>query len=465
MKKRLCALALVLALLSSCAAPVEESDEPAPEGYQSAPEVAQAILDSQPDGGDYIAVEGEDRDLRLEVYGLPEGDWLEAAVYVSSGVDARELAVIRLADESDGAGAAAALEDYRKARRADFYGYVPQQAELVESGAVWLAGRWAVLAICTDMTAAWEAFDVGEAPYIPVAPVSTPTPTPSPTPTPTPTPSPTPTPPPESPPTPAVPMPTPVPTVGPAAAPALPVPASAPTASPTPEPTPTPSAEPQTVNPGLDISGFAPFDPPNDHDMTVCDTSAIRTAWTTGEEGGLSERDAAVLEKCKEIFSACVTEGMTHVEKELALHDWLVANGEYDFSDEARGDPYGMLVEGSGICLGYATTFQLFMDLAGVECITVVGASSGSMEDHAWNMVKLEGEWYCVDVTWDDSLAVGPDGRHYGFDPYRDLRTTHRYFNVTSDYMRQTDHQWDYLNVPEATATRFRWDGRGEMPE
>jgi len=90
-------------------------------------------------------------------------------------------------------------------------------------------------------------------------------------------------------------------------------------------------------------------------------------------------------------------------QKELAIHDWLVEWGEYDqtvYDDpdhagrEGNRDPYGMLVGGYGICLGYATTFQLLMDLAGVECITVVGASFQSTSDHAWNMVRLDGEWY-----------------------------------------------------------------------
>ena len=109
-----------------------------------------------------------------------------------------------------------------------------------------------------------------------------------------------------------------------------------------------------------------------------------------------------------------------------------------------------MLVGKYGICLGFATTFQLLMDMADVECITVVGAAFNSAEYHAWNMVKLEGEWYCVDVTWDEGNTVA---------------WKHRYFNVTSDFMRQTDHQWDYENTPEATATRFRWDGQGDKPE
>ena len=105
--------------------------------------------------------------------------------------------------------------------------------------------------------------------------------------------------------------------------------------------------------------------------------------------------------------------------------------------------PLGLLQDGTAICLGYASTFQLLMDLLGIECITVVGASFGSSEDHAWNMVKLDGAWYCVDVTWDDPGGGG--------------QAIHRYFNVTSQFMRDTDHQWDYGAVPEATAEEYAY--------
>ena len=105
--------------------------------------------------------------------------------------------------------------------------------------------------------------------------------------------------------------------------------------------------------------------------------------------------------------------------------------------------PYGGLVKCKAICLGFATTFQLLMDLAGVECATVVGSSHNSRSDHAWNMVRLNGEWYCVDVTWDaNALEQGVGGEVEEWD----------YFNVTSDDMADSDHQWDYANTPEATA-------------
>ena len=76
------------------------------------------------------------------------------------------------------------------------------------------------------------------------------------------------------------------------------------------------------------------------------------------------------------------------------------------------------------------------MDMADIECITVVGAAFYSRENHAWNMVRLNGSWYCADPTWDEGVNV----------------VTFGYFNVTSDWMAFTDHQWDYSSIPEATA-------------
>lgn len=49
-----------------------------------------------------------------------------------------------------------------------------------------------------------------------------------------------------------------------------------------------------------------------------------------------------------------------------------------------------------------------FAQSMGYECVCVVGGASGI--DHMWNMVKLEGQWYHVDVTWDD--PVMSDGSH-----------------------------------------------------
>ena len=385
----------------------------------TAAQAAQAVWNSQPDREGLEALEGDGLSGHLADFcGLE--DWEEGAVYAASGVDAREITVVLLPDEDAAQAAGERLAVYRQSRQGDFFGYAPEEAERLDKAAVLTAGRFAALLVCEDMDAARSAFEAALAGEPVFAPVHTQTPDPAPSPSEPPEPTRT-----------------------------LPKPASPPSPSPDPEPTPA-----GVLNPDLDVSGFVPYVQPNASVMELYDTSAIQRAWESGDDSGLSDKDREILERCREVLGEVLTEGMSAYEMELAVHDWLVEWGSYDRTvydnpnhsgRTGYRDPWGMLVGGYGNCLGYSSTFQLLMDLSGVECITVVGAAFGSREDHAWNMVKLDGEWYCVDVTWDDPTGAARNGRH------------HRYFNVTSAYLRETDHQWDYRNVPEATAAAYAW--------
>lgn len=385
----------------------------------TAAQAAQAVWNSQPDREGLEALEGDGLSGHLADFcGLE--DWEEGAVYAASGVDAREITVVLLPDEDAAQAAGERLEAYRQSRQGDFFGYAPEEAERLDKAAVLTAGRFAALLVCEDMDAARSAFEAALAGEPVFAPVHTQTPDPAPSPSEPPEPTRT-----------------------------LPEPASPPSPSPDLEPTPA-----GVLNPDLDVSGFVPYVQPNASVMELYDTSAIQRAWESGDDSGLSDKDREILERCREVLGEVLTEGMSAYEMELAVHDWLVEWGSYDRTvydnpnhsgRTGYRDPWGMLVGGYGNCLGYSSTFQLLMDLSGVECITVVGAAFGSREDHAWNMVKLDGEWYCVDVTWDDPTGAARNGRH------------HRYFNVTSAYLRETDHQWDYRNVPEATAAAYAW--------
>ncbi len=465
--RRAAAIAAVLLALCGCAgrAPGKETGSPAAAPPVTVGQAVQAVVDSQEDLAGMSLLPEEDRDFYLtERYGLEEKRWTEGAVCAASGVDAREIAVVRLSAPEDREAVLSALESYRQTRLGDFFGYAPDQAALVEGGGIVCVEGCAALLICGDPGSAEEVLTACLSGELPAEPgfAASPQPTAD-TPADTP-PLTTAAEPGDMPPAPADTPPatiqppaftgTPGVTASPAETAAPPVPTSAPTA--------------QLLNPDLDISGFPPFHPPNEFDMSLYDTTAVRTAYTSGGGGGLSEKDAAILDKCREVLAECITPEMSDFEKELALHDWLVSNCAYDQQVHdvrtPRGlpdntNPYGPLVGGYGICLGYAAAFQLLMDLADVECITVVGASSDSTSDHAWNMVRLDGEWYCVDPTWDD-----PVGDLSWASPHAICRVTHRYFNVTSDYMRETGHQWDYLNVPETAATRFFWNGSGALP-
>lgn len=87
--------------------------------------------------------------------------------------------------------------------------------------------------------------------------------------------------------------------------------------------------------------------------------------------------------------------------------------------------PYGAIVEGHSICLGYATAYLYLCEKADLWCTCVYGYSENGV--HGWNLVKLEDGTYYVDVTWCDGLgAIGTD----------DWQT---YFMLTEDVLRR-DH-------------------------
>lgn len=73
---------------------------------------------------------------------------------------------------------------------------------------------------------------------------------------------------------------------------------------------------------------------------------------------------------------------------------------------------YGALVEGDAVCQGYALAYKLLLDKCGIDSVLVTSNEMG----HAWNLVKLDGSWYHVDVTWDDPTPnVEGGGTHKNF--------------------------------------------------
>lgn len=108
---------------------------------------------------------------------------------------------------------------------------------------------------------------------------------------------------------------------------------------------------------------------------------------------------AAVSEADKII--AKVTPKMSDYEVLKLFHDEIIKRCVYDKTAQNRNFMYGVLVEGRATCTGYAKTFQYLCNRVGIENTCVFGNAGG--EGHMWNMVKLDGEWYEVDTTWDDT--------------------------------------------------------------
>ena len=98
--------------------------------------------------------------------------------------------------------------------------------------------------------------------------------------------------------------------------------------------------------------------------------------------------------------------------KALIVHDTLVDMLEYNQNDSNSNthNIYGAFVNRSVVCEGYAKSFKYIMDSLNIPCILVGGVATNNAsttESHMWNYIQLDGNWYGVDVTWDDPVIIG----------------------------------------------------------
>lgn len=99
----------------------------------------------------------------------------------------------------------------------------------------------------------------------------------------------------------------------------------------------------------------------------------------------------------------------TELEKEMYIHDFICSNVTYDKLKKSYShEIIGPLQQGIGVCEGIAKTVKLLCDELGIPCIIAIcGADpeNGMKYRHAWNVIKIQGKWYHLDATFDNSLA------------------------------------------------------------
>ena len=106
-------------------------------------------------------------------------------------------------------------------------------------------------------------------------------------------------------------------------------------------------------------------------------------------------------------------------QKALWLHDWLLNQMEYDRSLK-WSSAESALTRGLGTCQAYESAYAMLLSTAGIEN----AETRDTYDGHTWNAMKLDGEWYQVDCTWDDS-----SDNWYNFDQ------RHIYFGLTDELM------------------------------
>ncbi len=108
------------------------------------------------------------------------------------------------------------------------------------------------------------------------------------------------------------------------------------------------------------------------------------------------------------IINELITNDMSDYDKVLTIHDYIIDHSVYDQEKEDNlytNTSYnsdlaiGPLLQGHGICSGYSDALSLFLDKLNIPNYRI------SSNNHIWNLVYINNNWYHIDITWDDPIV------------------------------------------------------------
>ena len=152
-------------------------------------------------------------------------------------------------------------------------------------------------------------------------------------------------------------------------------------------------------------------------------------------------------------------------ERELYANNYLIDNCVYD--EEAAGDhtviahendAYGAIVDGKAVCEGYSRAFQILCNRMGLDCVSIAGVADEV--GHEWNCVKLDGEWYQVDVTWNDNDTPACVNDYLNLTDsqmYADHKADVTFDEITDEVYLTDSYIRGNLFLPECTATEYNY--------
>jgi len=114
--------------------------------------------------------------------------------------------------------------------------------------------------------------------------------------------------------------------------------------------------------------------------------------------------------KVAEVVSASISDGMMDKEKIIALVNYVYNHCSYapDWSKKRANTAWGLLVYGEAQCSGCVRGMVALFDAVGIESRYVHAAKDDPINpSHQWNLVKLDGKWYHLDVQMNDSSYAG----------------------------------------------------------
>ncbi len=134
-------------------------------------------------------------------------------------------------------------------------------------------------------------------------------------------------------------------------------------------------------------------------------------------------------------------------EKVKYIYDYIIMNTEYNLNAKDSQNICSVFLNGESVCMGYAKAMQYLLLKQDILC-TIVNGTANPGEEHAWNLLLLDGQYYHLDVTWGDDSYTVADGTqpsvgmvNYGF------------FCVTTEEISKTHTINSVVELPECIAS------------
>lgn len=180
---------------------------------------------------------------------------------------------------------------------------------------------------------------------------------------------------------------------------------------------------------------------------SLLDSVTVEPGFIVEPEDVPSRREA-IEHEADAVLAAAGTDASEYDIAKLA-YEHIASTTDYDISAENNQGIMSVFLGHRSVCAGYARAYQYLLQRAGLFCAYVEGSIGSRSEEHAWNLVRIDGAYAFVDPTWADPTYLGesPDAAVDG--------VIYDYLCVTSDEIVRDDHvfsnpdMWPVCNSPE----------------
>lgn len=152
------------------------------------------------------------------------------------------------------------------------------------------------------------------------------------------------------------------------------------------------------------------------------------------------------IEQYVNVFKSGISDTASDYEKVKYAYGFIIVNTEYLETSDQGQNILSVIVNQQSVCQGYAKTLQYLLTKLGVDSYLVTGYTKKDNVPHAWNIVKMDGEWYYVDCTWGDSNLSGENASLSDID--------YSYLGVTTDEILRTHVPDNTTAMPVCSATK-----------